>query len=187
MAKELSGIVWVSRFPDTRTTSELAGAFRSGCEAFIAAARAGGADVEVSSTRRPKERAQLMHFSWRIHKQTLNPQNVPSLPGINIEWAHRRADGSVNLAASRAAATAMVKAYDIAFQPSLTSLHVAGKAIDMTISWSGSLSVAEKSGKVRVIASTPRSGMNLDFRKVGKTYGVLKHPTDRPHWSTTGH
>lgn len=186
MARELSGIVWVSRFLDKRTTSELAGTFRTGCEAFIAAVRAGGANVKVSSTRRPKERAQLMHFSWRIHKQTLNPQNVPSLPGIDIEWVHRRADGSVNLAASRAAATAMVNAYDIAFQPSLTSLHIAGKAIDMTISWSGSLSVAENSGKVRTIASTPRSGMNLDLRKVGRTYGVLKHPTDRPHWSVTG-
>lgn len=186
MAKELSGIVWVSRFPDAKTTGELAGTFRSGCEAFIAAIRAGGAKVEVSSTRRPKERAQLMHYAWRIHKKTLSPDNVPSLVGINIEWVHRRADGSVDLTASRGAATAMVKAYDIAFQPSLTSLHVVGKAIDMTISWSGSLSVAEKSGKVRKIASTPRSGMNLELRKVGKTYGVLKHPTDRPHWSTTG-
>jgi hypothetical protein len=186
VAKELSGVVWVSRFPDTRTTSDLAGAFRSGCEAFIEAAKAGGADVEVSSTRRPKPRAQLMHFSWRIHKQTLNPQNVLPLAGIDIEWVHRRADGSVDLAASRAAATAMVNAYVIAFQPSLTSLHVLGKAIDMSISWSGSLSVAENSGRVRVIASTPRNGMNLDFRKVGRTYGVLKHPTDRPHWSTTG-
>ena len=53
MAKELSGVVWVSRFPDTHSTGDLAGAFRSGCEAFIAAARAGGATVEVSSTRRP--------------------------------------------------------------------------------------------------------------------------------------
>lgn len=187
MAKELSGVVWVSRFPDTHSTGDLAGAFRSGCEAFIAAARAGGATVEVSSTRRPKQRAQLMHFSWRVHKQTLNPQNVPSLPGIDIEWVHRRADGSVNLAASRAAATAMVNAYDIAFQPSLTSLHVVGKAIDMTISWTGSLSIAEKSGTVRKVASTPRGGMNLGLRRVGRTYGVLKHPTDRPHWSTTGH
>jgi hypothetical protein len=187
MAKDLSGVIWVSRFPDTRTTSELASAFRSGCEAFIAAARAGGASVELSSTRRPKERAQLMHFSWRIHKRTLNPQNVPSLQGISIEWVHRRADGSIDLAASRAAATAMVEAYDIAFQPSLTSLHVVGKAIDMTISWSGSLSIAEKAGRVRRITSTPRSGMNLELRRVGNTYGVLKHPTDRPHWSTTGH
>lgn len=186
MAKELSGVVWVSRFPDTRTTSELASAFRSGCEAFIAAARAGGASVVINSTRRPLERARLMHFSWRIHKQTLNPENVPSFQGINIEWVHRRADGSIDLVRSRAAATAMVNAYGIAFQPSLTSLHVVGKAIDMTISWSGSLSIAEKSGMVRKITSTPRNGMNLELRRVGNTYRVKKHPTDRPHWSTTG-
>ena len=112
-----------------------------------------------------------MHYSWRIHKQTLNPQNVPALAGINIERVHRGADRSIDLAASRAAATAIVKAYDIAFQPSLTTLHALGKAIDMTISWSGSLSIAEKSGTVRKIASTPRSGMNLDLRKVSATYG----------------
>jgi len=186
MAKELSGVVWVSRFPDAKTTNELAGTFRSGCQAFIAAMEAGGAHVEVSSTRRPKERAHLMHYAWRIHKKTLNPQNVPSMAGVDIDWVHRRADGSINLTASRAAATAMVNAYDIAFQPALKSLHIDGKAIDMTISWSGSLSVADKSGKAVKIASTPRNGMNSDLRKVGASYGVKKHPSDRPHWSTTG-
>jgi hypothetical protein len=68
MAKELSGKKWVAKFPDAKTTASLANDFRPGCEAFIAAMRSAGATVTVSSTRRPAERAYLMHFSWRIFK-----------------------------------------------------------------------------------------------------------------------
>lgn len=185
--KELSGAQWVARFPDGKTTSALANDFRPGCEAFIAAMKAAGAGVTVSSTLRPPERAYLMHHAWRIHKQTLNPQNVPAKAGVNIEWVHRKADGSVDLTASRKAATAMVNGYNIAFQPALASLHTQGRAIDMSISWTGKLPVKNKSGTVVTIASTPRSGSNADLRKVGRTYGVIKLPSDPPHWSINGH
>src|SRR6266436_1643783 len=107
MAKELSGKKWVARFPDAKTTASLANDFRPGCEAFIAAMRAAGATVTASSTRRPDERAKLMHFCWRIFKQTINPQNVPAKPGVDIEWVHTNPGGSVDLSASRAAARAM--------------------------------------------------------------------------------
>ena len=43
-----------------------------------------------------------------------------------------------------------------------------------------------KDGSKTTIASTPRDGFNLALRKVGKTYGVTKHPKDAPHWSTDG-
>jgi len=185
--KELSGAQWVARFPDAKTTSALANDFRPGCEAFIAAMKAADAEVSVSSTRRPAERAYLMHFAWRIHKQTLNPQNVPAKTGVDIEWVHRKADGSIDLTASGKAATAMVKGYNIAFQPVLNSQHTAGRAIDMSISWAGKLAVKNKSGTVATIASTPRSGSNVDLRKVGRTYGVIKLPSDPPHWSIDGH
>src|SRR4030081_3656413 len=118
-AKELSGAQWVARFPDAGTTSTLANDFRSGCEAFIAAMRAAGAGVAISSTRRPAERAWLMHHSWRVHKKTLNPDNVLAKAGVNIDWVHRKADGTMDLTASRKAATAMVNGYNIAFQPAI--------------------------------------------------------------------
>jgi hypothetical protein len=38
--------------------------------------------------------------------------------------------------------------------------------------------------------TTPRTGMNLQLKAVGLTYGVKKFVNgnaDRPHWSTTGH
>jgi hypothetical protein len=186
VAKELSGPQWVARFPDAKTTSALADGFRPGCEAFIAAMRKAGAEVKINSTRRPSERAYLMHFAWRIHIKTLNPQNVPAQPGVDIEWVHRGADGSVDLDASRRAAVAMVKGYGIVFQPALKSRHVAGQAIDMSIGWSGTLKINRKDGTLVTVSSTPRDGFNLALRQVGKTYGVTKNPKDAPHWSTDG-
>jgi hypothetical protein len=184
--KELSGPQWVARFPDLGTTASLADGFREGCEAFIAAIRAADATVTVDSIRRPAERAYLMHFAWRISKQTINPQNVSAKPGVDIEWTHREPSGAVDLAASRAAAAAMVKGYNIAFQPALLSRHTQGKAIDMTIGWRGNLTIAKRDGTQATITSGPRNGFNLGLRLVGKSYGLTKHPTDPPHWSTDG-
>ena len=33
----------------------------------------------------------------------------------------------------------------------------------------------------------PRTGLNHELWAVGATYGVLKLPSDPPHWSSTGH
>jgi hypothetical protein len=183
---ELSGTVWVSRFPDAKNTSALADDFRDGCEAFIGAMEAGGIRVMVNSTRRPTERAYLMHFSWRIHKRTLNPQNVPPQAGVDIDWVHREANGKIDLAVSRRAASAMVAAYGIAFAPSLTSRHIRGQAIDMSLHWSGVVTIKNNSGQDVSITGSPRDGFNTSLKKVGKSYGVVKHPSDPPHWSTDG-
>jgi hypothetical protein len=186
MAKELSGKQWVQKFPDSRTTSALADDFRPGCEAFIAAMRAAGATVTMTSTRRPPERAYLMFCCWRIFKRTLNPQNVPTRAGVDIEWVHRKHDGSVDLAASRAAAGEMVEAYDIAFAPALHSRHSEGHAVDMAIQWTGNLVIGNRDGTKTTVTGEPRDGLNLILRKAGKTYGVIKNPKDPPHWSTDG-
>ena len=76
--------------------------------------------------------------------------------------------------------------YGIAFAPALNSRHTEGRAIDMSVKWSGVLAVKNKDGSVVNISSTPRNGFNLALRKVGKSYSVTKHPTDPPHWSTDG-
>lgn len=186
MAKELSGRDWVARFPDAKTVQALDGGFRAEVQAFIAAMQAARLDVNVASTRRPVERAYLMHYSWRIFKRTLNPQNVPPHVGVEIEWVHRDRAGGVDLKASRDAAKAMVSGYDIAFQPALQSRHSEGKAIDMSIAWRGSATVADKTGRPVSLDATPRNGFNRALVRVGKTYGVVKHKTDPPHWSTDG-
>jgi len=183
MTKRPSGLVWVSEFPDHGSTADLAANFRAGVDKFIAAMGASGAEVDISSTLRPKERAYLMHYSWRIAKAGDDAATVPAMNGVEIEWVH------ATPAASRAAALAMVNGYGIVREPSLTSRHTEGRAIDMTISWTGNLTIKNKDGSSVTIATTPRTGENAKLVAVGATYGVVKatFAGDPPHWSDDGH
>jgi hypothetical protein len=76
--------------------------------------------------------------------------------------------------------------FNMAFAASLTSAHIEGKAIDMTIRWEGVLRIRRQDGSAVEIATLPRDGANVELHAVGATYGVVKHPTDRPHWSVDG-
>ena len=187
MARELSGIVWVDRFPTSNETSTLVEDFRDSCDDFIGALEDAGAIVKINATLRPPERAYLMHWSFVLNNGEVEPDDVPPHDGVDIEWMHRKANGQPDFAASRAAAAAMVHGYGIVHRPALTSLHIFGKAIDMTISWDGTLQVKPKNKPRKSISSQPRSGLNHDLWAVGATYGVLKLPSDPPHWSSTGH
>jgi len=180
---ELSGPAWVQRFPDSASTAELERTFKTGVDAFIASMKEGHASVTVSSTYRPLERAYLMHYAYEVAQGTIRPQDVPPQPGVDIQWDHG------NDAASKNAAQQMVDAYKIVKEPALHSRHTERKAIDMTISWADTLTLKDGDGKQVKINSTPRSGMNTDLIKVGKTFGVVKalFAGDPPHWSTDGH
>jgi hypothetical protein len=81
----------------------------------------------------------------------------------------------------------MVHGYEIVHEPSLKSLHIFGKAIDMSITWDGLLKIKQKNGTRRTIRTLPRSGLNHDLWAVGVTYGMFKLASDAPHWSSTGH
>jgi hypothetical protein len=187
MARELSGVAWVERFPTSKSTETLVDGFRQKCEAFLAALKDAGAIVNINATLRPPERAYLMHWSFAINNGEVEPEDVPPHAGVDIEWVHRKPKGSPDLAASRAAAAAMVHGYDIAHAPSLKSLHIFGKAIDMSIEWDSALKIKQKNGGKKSIGSLPRSGLNHELWAVGAGYGVLKLPSDPPHWSSTGH
>jgi hypothetical protein len=74
--------------------------------------------------------------------------------------------------------------------PALNILHMSREAIDMSISWTGILNIANKDGTITAINTTSRTGMNVQVKAVGLTYGVRKFVggnADRPHGSTTGH
>lgn len=74
--------------------------------------------------------------------------------------------------------------------PALNTLHTSREAIDITITWTGTLNIANKDGTITEINTLPRTGMNLQLKVFGATYGVKKFVggnADRPHWSTTGH
>jgi hypothetical protein len=195
---EPSGAAWVNRFPTSTTTVDLVEPFRGNADRFIAALRAAGANVNISATRRPAERAWLMHYAWRIARdQDILPQDVPDREGVDICWAHRNADGSVNLRASRAAAEDMVRGYGMRARAALDSNHIRGEAIDMTITWRNNLNITDANGQVVNINTRPRSGGdgpcgegNAQLRNVGATYGVIKgvfcNNQDPPHWSIDG-
>jgi hypothetical protein len=180
----LSGSAWwhanQAKYPNSASVSDLESSFRTKVEAFIAALQAAGATVSVSATRRNKIRAHLMHYSWDIAKGLIKPSAVPGISGLTIVWDHG------TLPKSKSAAAAMVGLFDIVYRPSLTSRHISGTAIDMTISWTGTLKIKNKAGTV-VSIDAPRDGSNPKLHTVGKSYGVVKLLSDPPHWSVDGH
>ena len=181
---QLSGADWrhanQAKYANSQSTEDLIPEFRGNVQRFVDAMRAGGANVRISSTRRNRVRAYLMHYCWRTARHEISPSAVPPEPGCAIIWDHG------NLTASRRAAQEMKTLFNIAFKPSLTSRHIAGKAIDMTIHWSGTVTVEDANGNSFNLAE-PRSGFTNDrLHKIGKTYRVIKLLRDPPHWSTDG-
>jgi hypothetical protein len=128
-----------------------------------------------------------MHYAYRIANEGLAPSAVPAYPGVDIQWVHTDSLGNPDVPASRTAARAMVRGYGIVHRPSLTSRHTEGLAIDMNISWTGTLSIPLGNNQTRQITTTPRSGANTDLHAVGRGFGVIKLVTDPPHWSNDGH
>jgi hypothetical protein len=180
-ARERSGRSWVARFPGSRSLTYLKAGFRQAAEAFIGSMKDAGATVRISATFRPPERAYLMHFAWAIARLGANPSTVPPMAGVDIEWDHG------NASASRSAAEEMVLGYGLSVQAALNSRHTERRAVDMSISWSGTLSLRNGSGGTTNIATTPRSGQNAQLHTVGRSFGVFKLVSDPPHWSDDGH
>ena len=188
MAKILSGAIWVSKFPTSTKTDDLIDPFRSNVKRFISALQVAGASVSIAATLRPKERAFLMHWCFGVANENVDPENVPEMTGVDIDWVHRDKDGKKNLDASKLAASQMVNGYGIAFRPALTSRHTEGKAIDMDITWTtAELKMKDGTGKDAVIKSGTKDNSNPELQKIGKSYGVIKLASDPPHWSSDGH
>jgi len=175
MARELSGVGWVDRFPTSRSTDTLVEGFREKCEPFLAALEDAGAIGTINATLRPPERAYLMHWSFVINTGEVEPDDVPEHAGVEIDWVHRKSNGSPDLPVSLAAAAAMVHGYGIAHRPSLTSLHIFGKAIDMSVEWTSGLKIKRKNGTKKTIGSLPRTGLNHE-RWAGPV-ALVKHWT----------
>lgn len=185
MAPKYSGAAWwhanQAKYPNSQSVSDLAKPFRDQATAFIKALKDAGADVKVSATLRHPTRAHLMHYSVRVAQGDIAPNKVPAVPGCTIRWDHG------DLARSKKGAQEMADLFDIAFPASLTSNHIAGRAIDMTIGWNGTLKIKDAAGTVKSIGA-PRNGAdNSDLHKVGASYKLFKLVSDAPHWSDNGH
>ena len=181
----LSGADWwhanQARYANSAKVSDLVPDFADKVQRFVDAMRAGGASVSIASTRRNKVRAYLMHYSYRIANGDIAARDVPAEPGCFIVWDHG------NDARSRAAAVEMRDLFNIAYQPSLRSRHIEGKAIDMTISWTGNLVMLNGNGQSVNVPPPRRGDINAKLHQIGASYGVIKLVSDKPHWSTDGH
>jgi hypothetical protein len=185
-AANLSGSKWwhanQNRYPNSRSVDDLDGDFRDKVKTFINALKEGGATINISSTRRNKIRAHLMHYSWKVSQGDIAPKEVPKIKGLNIEWDHG------DLKESRRAASEMVELFNMAHIASLTSNHISGKAIDMTIKWNEDLTILVPGhANPDVISTGPRNGdKNRELHRLGSEFGVNKLLNDPPHWSHNG-
>ena len=185
-----SGKYWVTwadaHAKNSTSVDDLADPFKSNVKAFIAALEAAGAKVTVRATKRHENRAYLFHWSWLIGLGKEKPSAATAKTGVDIQWDHG------DLAQSQAGAKEMIQGFGLAVPPkstvapALSSNHIAGKAIDMDITWKGTISVAKKDGKkVDVVYSSLVNG-NKKLHEVGASYSVKKHFSDAPHWSVDG-
>ncbi|MEQ1565376.1 MAG: hypothetical protein ABMA64_07040 [Myxococcota bacterium] len=139
-------------YPTSRSVEDLAEPFRGCVSAFLLALRARGATVRISATRRPRERALLMRVAWDVAHGLVEPEEAPETP-VPVSW-------------TREGARSMVAAYKLVHRPSLSSRHITGTAIDMTISgWPGT---------------------EAELHAMGALHGVRKLVSDPPHWSIDG-
>ena len=194
--KNLSGKKWWTAnqgkadYANSTSIDKLDTTFKANVKAFKKAITGAGAKISISTTRRSEKRAYILHWAYKIAKGLVTADKVPAKAGVDITWDHG------DNAASKKGAQEIVTAANIAYQPSLTSNHIKGKAIDWTITWTGTLKIKNKDGKEVEISSEPKHGGkgrthngNTDFHAVGKTYGVIKanfRKIDGPHWSIDG-
>ena len=179
-----SGAPWwhanQARFPNSSKIADLAPAFRAKLTPFLDALRNAGATVRITAGNRDATRAYLMHYCWQVSKGAVSPGAVPPRAGCDIQWDHG------NDVQSRRAAREMRDLFGIVFKPSLTSNHIGGEAVDMTIGWTGTLRIKDANGAVHALGAPRNGGDNGGLHAVGASYGVKKLAGDRPHWSETG-
>jgi peptidoglycan hydrolase-like protein with peptidoglycan-binding domain len=178
----LSGPQWYNYFPTSRSVLDLASPFRQRVQAFQKALVDAGAQVIVTATYRPPERAYLMHYAARIDRGEIAPEDVPSMAGVDIKWVHYTKAGS------RLAAAQMIDIYGIGGNPvALKSLHTQRLAIDWNITWDGTLKIKDGDGSTVSIGAPRDSSSNTTLFDVGASYGVYKLESDPPHWSYNGY
>lgn len=190
----LSGAYWVNWVrtyaPTSAEIKDLDMNFRDKVIAFKKAMEAAHPSVriDVSHTYRSDQAAYLWHWAWKIANRKIQPKDakpydLPGRPVPEIEWDHENSIASVR------GAEDMVRGFKLTkrsrFAPSLTTRHRDGFAIDMTITWSGTIHVKKKDGTLVPVTYGPVNA-NTKLHEVGASYGVKKLLDDDPHWSEDG-
>lgn len=190
MPKTKSGTSWVTwanvHARNSTSVDDLDPSFKIKAKEFIKALKDAGARVDIETTKRSDKRAYLFHWSWKISQGKCKPSDATAMSGVDIEWNHGTE------AASKLGAQMMVDGFGLAVPPnstsppSLNSNHIAGKAIDMEITWKDKIKVKKKDGTEIEVKFSTNVNTNTTLHAVGKSYGVKKLVTDRPHWSFNG-
>ncbi len=188
--KQLSGRYWVTwanaNAKNSEKLDDLEPVFRKNIEAFIQALRDAGAEVKISATRRSENRAYLFHWCWKIGLGKAKPSDATAKPGVPIEWNHGSLPKSIEGAKEMISGFGLAVPPHSTVPPSLTSNHIAGKAIDMSIAWTGTLKVKKKDGTLVEVPYVSDPNTNVKLHQVGASYGVKKLTNDKPHWSHDG-
>ena len=143
---------WTKHFEADNRIQALNQPFRGNVARFVAALRAAGATVTVTNVYRPQPRAYLMHYAWRVaygrgngRYSHLEPPAVPAYDGsekVPICWSVPGLDGRYSRKLSIAAARELTRAYAIVeYGAAYPTNHSGRTAIDMNISWGGTLRV----------------------------------------------
>jgi len=185
-----SGVSWVTwantNAPNSSSVEDLTDPFKANAKAFIKALQDAGATVEVTATKRSDKRAYLFHWSWMISLGKSKASDAPAMSGVDIQWDHGKDEDS------KRGASEMVTGFGLAIPPestnapSLTSNHIGANAIDMNITWTGTIKIKKKDGTEVSVKYVADPNANTDLHAVGESYGVKKLTTDAPHWSFDG-
>ena len=190
MAKVKSGSYWVTwanaHAKNSTSLDDLVDPFKTNAKAFITALDDAGATVSVSTTRRSDQRAYLFHWCWMIGLGKAKASEATTMLGVDIEWDHGDAEKS------KQAAKEMIDGFGLAIPPSSTNApspvtnHSSGKAIDMNITWTGTIKIKKKDGTEASVLFMWDVNKNTKLHGVGASYGLVKLTTDAPHWSLDG-
>lgn len=186
---KLSGKAWFNanqaKYPNSKKVDDLSSTFRPKAQKFIAALTAAGAATTIEATLRSRARADLMYYCWQVAKKGMDAATVPAIDGVDIIWDHGDAEKS------KKGAQEMYDAFGIGgvvAKPG-NSNHLTGDAMDMYISWTGTLKIKNASGEEVTIEGTPTDQTNEKIQEVGATYGCkngAKTLNEPWHWSPTG-
>jgi hypothetical protein len=185
MASNLSGKEWwksnQGKYPNSKSVDDLESGFKSNVVKFMGLLKTAGAKISISSTRRDANRAFLMHYCWKVANEEIEASAVPGRSNVAIVWDHGNKEDSIK------GAKEMVELFGIKFKPSLTSNHIKGTAVDMTITWSGELSLGPlPDGTFKNVDGPSNGSANKELHAIGYQYGVRKLIKDPPHWSADG-
>jgi len=202
--RTLSGKKWRKiadeKWNKSSKIDDLSSTFKPKFEKFKKVLNDNGITESIDTTKRPYERAYLMHYAWKIAKDKIKPENVPAQKGVDINWDHGDKEKS------KKAAQSMVSAFGMIAMASLTSNHLKGNAVDMALDFSKfnkdrklTYKVKDKD-TVRIIKIDDEAKVGVsakgkkiasigdrELSKAGADFGVKRAlDTDIVHWSTTG-